>query len=250
MGLTANLLNLFRVDAQVRGLQSRLDSAQRYLDGQTAHLRTLNEQLEELQTRKRHVQANIANLETETATIDDRLEKLRDELNTSVTNKQYTAVLTELNTVKAQRSEIEDRELQQMEAVEQLDAAIAETEGQIGERTKVRDVARAQLEERHAEVGQRLSELEIERASAAGAVPESELAVFEQVSDTYDGEAMAPIEEVDRRHREYACGACNMHLPFEQVVSLMSHGDTLVRCTACDRILYLEEETRGALAPK
>ena len=70
------------------------------------------------------------------------------------------------------------------------------------------------------------------------------------MADAYDGEALGQIEEIDRRHREYACGSCNMHLPFETVASLLGGGDTVGRCAACGRILYLADETRGALAKK
>ena len=70
------------------------------------------------------------------------------------------------------------------------------------------------------------------------------------MADTYDGDAMAQVEEIDRRHRDYACGSCHMTVPFENVAVLLSGADTLVRCSACDRILYMQEETKGALAKK
>lgn len=250
MSLTDSLLRLFQVDSQVRGLRNRLDAANRYYAAQSGLVDSITNKHEELQSRRRQVQATVANLETEVKAIDERLEKLRDELNTSVTNKQYTAVLNELNVVKENRGAIEDRILQYMEQIEELDDEITATLEQIEERKKVREIAEAELTQRKADIGERLAELEAEREQAAAEVPGTQLAVFDQIASQYDGEAMAPIEEVDRRHREYACGACNMHMPFEHVLVLMGGSETLVCCTACDRILYLQEEVRGALAKK
>jgi predicted nucleic acid-binding Zn-ribbon protein len=41
-----------------------------------------------------------------------------------------------------------------------------------------------------------------------------------------------------------------MHIPFQAVSALLSSDDTLVRCTACDRIMYLQDETKGALTKR
>lgn len=250
MGLVDSLLNLYRVDVQVRGLRSRLNSAERYLSAQSKQLNDLTQQDLELQTRRRHLQATIGNQDVEVKTIDERLEKLRNELNSAVTNKQYSALLAELNTIKTGRAAIEDRMLADMEQVEKIQEQLKALDAQIAERTKLRDVAKAQLEERRNDVGHRLSELEAERQTAAAVVPPQALSVFEDLAETYEGETMAPIEEIDRRHREYACGECNMHIPFEQISQLTSRNEELVRCPSCSRILYMQEEMRGSLVKK
>ncbi len=250
MNLTDNLLKLHRVEGQVRGLRSRLTSAERYLTAQSTQLDDLRQQDAELKSRKRQLQATIANLETEGAAHVERIEKLREELNSASTNKQYTAVLNELNTIKKLRAAVDDRILEQMDAIEQLTAQLEELADRLTERAKVQEVAEAELQERKDDIGDRLAELEVERDAAACDVPGAELAVFNEVAHVHDGEAMAPVEEIDRRNREYACGECNMHMPFEAVALLMGETDALVRCSACTRILYLQEETRGALAKK
>ena len=117
MSLTDNLVNLYRIDAQVRGLRRRLESAQRHLEVQDRHLDELRQQRAEFDTRQRQLRATIGNLEGETSAIEQRLEKLRNELNGATTNKQYMAVLTELNTVKLSRGELDERQLQEMERV-------------------------------------------------------------------------------------------------------------------------------------
>jgi predicted nucleic acid-binding Zn-ribbon protein len=250
MSLTENLVSLFRIDAQVRGLRRRLESAERYLAAQNRRVDDLAAQRQELDARHRQIQAKIANLESETAALDERLEKLRNELNAATTNKQYTAVLHELNTAKDARSEIEDVVLQELERIDENKLLRDALEQDSAEREKVRAVAEEQLRQRHEEVGQRLAELEADRGVAAAAIPGRELRIFNELADAYDGEPMASIEEIDRRRREYACGACNMHIPFQAVSALLSSSDTLVQCTACGRIMYLQDETRGALTKR
>jgi len=250
MSLTDDLVNLFQIDAQVRGLRRRLDSAERYLAAQTRQGDELGTQRQELEVRHRQIQAKIANVEGETAALDERLEKLRNELNTATTNKQYGAVLSELNTAKDARSELEDLALQEMERVDENQQQRADLKQELAERRKVKAIAEEQLRERHDEVGERLAELEAEREVAAAAVPQHALRIFDELAEAYDGEPMSPIEEIDRRHREYACGTCRIHIPFQTVSALLSSGDNIVRCTACDRIMYLQEDTRGALTKR
>ncbi len=250
MSLTDNLLQLFRVDKQARGLRGRLDSAQRYLAAQNRQLEVIEQQRLELESRRRQIQARIHNSETETGALDERIEKLRGDLNSSSTTKQYSAVLTELDTIKRSRSEIEDRALQELEQIELIETQLKALAADLAERAKVREVAMGELRQRQNDVGQRLAELDRERAAAAAVIPEAERRIFNEIADANEGEAMAPVEEIDHRRREYSCGACNMELPFESIATLLGAGDVLKRCTACGRILYLEAETRGAFAKK
>ncbi len=250
MSLTENLLALFRVDSQARGLRGRLESAERYLAAQTRQVEDLERQREEMEARRRQLQAKVANLEGESALLDQRIEKLRTELNNASSNKQYSAVLGELNAIKLSRTDLDNRTLQQMEQIEQIATQLAKLAADLAERQKVRGVAAAELRQRHEDVGQRLAELDAERRSAAAVIPPRELSVFNEVANSYHGEAMASVEEIDRRHREYACGACNLSLPFEAVAALLGTSEGMTRCPACGRILYMEEKTRGALVKK
>jgi len=250
MTLTERLINLYRVDQQLRGLQTRLDAAQRYFDAQQNQLADVRGLLAELRTRKKHHQARIGNLETDGATFDEQVEKFRKDLNSATTNKQYSAVLSELETVKNNRKGIDDTTIEEMESIERIDGELETVEAQETERLKVCKVAKTQLTERREEIGTRLEELQRERDVAASDIPGAELAVFDEMAHAHDGEAMATVEEVNRRHREYACSECNILMPFERVVALMEPNSGLVQCAACGRILFLHEELRGELLPK
>ena len=250
MAVIESLLNLFRVDAQVRGLRSRLTAAEKYLAGQDKQLSDLARQHQELQNRRKQHQAGLATNDLEMKSFDQRIEKLRNDLNSSATTKQHQAVLTEMNSMRAKRGEIEDKMLAEMEAIEKLAEQFTALEAQVADRTKVRDRAKVDLEERRNDVGARLAELETERVQAAALVPEKVLALFDKLADDFDGEAMSAIEEIDRRNREYVCNSCNMHLPFELVAQLTNRCETVYRCPSCTRILYVKEELKVSTGKK
>jgi hypothetical protein len=245
-----NLLNLFQIDTQVRGLRGRVESAQRQVSVHTRQLQELQQQLAEAQTRRKHLLATIGNLEGEIRLIDQRIEKFRTDLGNSTNKKQYDAVLSELEGAKKSKKTLEERVLKEMEQVEQFDGQLADLQKRADDRQRVCTVAAQELKQRRADVSDRLTELERQREAAAAIVPAAELELFNELCEIHDGQAMAPVEEIDRRNREYACGACNMHIQFNLISLLAGAAGAVVRCSACGRILYLQDETRGTLARK
>lgn len=247
MSLMEHLLTLYRVDSQVRALQTRVDAGERDVTAQTKLLTGLQRQEAELASQARQVQATIHNLETEAQAFGERIAKLRGELNSSQNDKQYKAVLAEVKSLEAKKKECDDRALAEMERLEQVKKQAASVAGQLAERRKIHDVVKTQLDERKAECRDRLAELEREREIAGKRVPDRERKIFNKVASDCDGEVMAEIEEIDRRHKEFACSSCRMEIPYASVATLMSDSNILVQCTACTRILYLAEQTKEVL---
>ena len=249
MPLIDNLLTLYNVDRQVRSLRSQVESAQIYLNVQKKQMDEIRVEQAENEQQQMQRKANIANTETETGSIDTRIDHLRDELKQAVNDKQYSALLAEVNTLKERRSAFEDELLGEMSALEELEAAAAEINEREQEREKVMKVAEKELKTRESEIADQLAELETERGAAAVVIPEDVLADFDEIADDYEGESMAAIEIIDQKRREYSCTSCSLHLPLETVSVLMGNKDTIVKCGQCDRILYLEEASREALSP-
>jgi len=249
MPLIDNLLTLYKVDRQVRSLQSRVESAQLYLKVQTKLMTTIAVELSENELRLKQHKSNIAVAETETGSIDARVERLREDLNKAVNDKEYKALLAEVNTLKDQRKAFEDEMLIEMASVETLDTTLVEITAKIDERKKITKVAEKELDVRQDEIAEQLAELEKERATAASVIPADILEDFDEIADDYEGESMASIEIIDKKRKEYSCNSCSLHLPLESIVQLMANDDTIVKCGQCDRILFLGQASKEALAP-
>src|SRR6185295_7164516 len=114
------LLRVFRVDQQLQGLQSRLRAAEKFLEEQTKQLQQIETKRDTVHTQLKQMQATVADHEGEMARLDARVEQLREQMNAARTNKEYKAFLTEINTIKADRSAAETAALEVMTKADEL----------------------------------------------------------------------------------------------------------------------------------
>ena len=250
MPLIENLLALYTVDRQVRSLRGRVESAQIYLRVQEKQIADIDVERSEVEQQLKQRKSNIALIETETGSIDDRIVHLREELNQASNDKQYSALLAEVNTLKERQKAFEEDELLEMTASDELEARLAEIQGRWDERQKVAGSAKQDLETRENEISEQLTELEKEREVAASLIPEATLDQFDSIADDFEGEAMAAIEVLDQKRKEYGCTSCSLQIPLDSITKILGHPDDIITCVSCDRILYLENETREAIASK
>ncbi len=240
MSLTDDLIALYRVDSQWRGLRSRVDSARDVLRIRERKLGDVKALHEESESRRRQAQAHVANLEGEAADFAARIEKLRTELNASTTDKQYQAILTEMKSLQSLRDEVETSQLAEMERIESMSREVEDLAEQVADRTRLVEVARNECAECEAAVAERLGELERDRADAAAKIPDKVMTIFDEVAEQNEGETLAAVIEVSKRHREYSCGACHVQMPYYLVVNLHDTSTGVQQCPNCNRILHLE----------
>ncbi len=252
MSVTEKLLRVFRADQQLGGLQGRLRAAEKFLDEQTRLLAQIDAKRDAVNAQFRLAQAAAANHEGEMARFDAKIESLREQMNSAKTNKEYKAFLTELSTFKAEKSNAETAALEQMTKLDELKKQVAELDTQRAEREKVQKVAQEDRAKRAEEIKDRLNQLTTERATLVKEVPADALAIYTDLVRRLGDEAMAAVQELDRRRHEYSCGSCQMAVPVETVSALIrgtAPNAPLVRCVSCGCLLYIEKEVADRLQP-
>jgi len=247
MSLQEKLHRLFLLDQQMRGLRRRLDAAERRHTAQKRKLDQYETQLAELEAQLQQVKAHVQTLEGEADGVEARMSRLREQINTITSNKEYSAALVELNTFKLEKNKIEEQNLEQMARVEELEAKRAEVATRRDEQRKLVEAAEQEVVAAREEVGERLDAVTAQRAEAAAVIPGETMRTFDRLVAQHDGEAMAPITEENRRRKEYHCGGCYLLVPVERLNSLMMGNESLITCPSCGRILYLESALGEAL---
>lgn len=235
------LIKLQRVENRLRAAKTKLARCRRGVLFQENQLRTLQNGLEAKQEEIKQTKLQASRLEMDLKERDEQISKLRNHLNLARTNKEYSALLTELNTAKADDSKIEAQVLELMKNVEADETACEEIKSQIETQRGKVDEVRKESEAKAAEIEKDIEEVQAEWDVAAKDIPAESLQIFNRVAETYDGEAMAEVEQVDENAQSYSCGGCFMGIPAE-IVNVLSGKDEIIRCSNCTRILYLKKE--------
>ena len=107
MGPVLNgLLKLQSVENRLRAAKAKLARCRRSVIIQENQVRSLQSALEAKKEETQLTKVQSDRLELELKTRDAEVAKLRGALNNAKTNKEYAAVLTQLNTTKADNSKI------------------------------------------------------------------------------------------------------------------------------------------------
>lgn len=249
MTLQEKLQALAAHDDRLRALRSRLDAGLRRHKAQANKLAQIRQQHDELADQLKATKAHAQTLENDAKAAEDRTGKLREQMNAVKTNKEYSALLVEVNALKAEQGRLEEMVLEHMEKVEERQAELAEIEAKADEQQKLVDLAQGEVDEAQAEVGDQVAEVTAERDAAAALVPDDVLATYRKLLDDHDGEAVCGVEEQNKRRMEYTCAGCFMALPIEKVNAAITKPDVLTQCNSCGRILIVPAEIREGLSP-
>jgi len=240
-GTLEALLNLQSVERQIVEVRRELEAKREAVAAHRRRIEDLQADLQTLNEAHKARQKEAAAVELELKAREEEVAKLRASLRTAKTNKDYAAILTRINTLKADNSKFEEEGLRLIQAAEDVQEQAKAVERQIAEaKEALAEVERNSAEE-VARLESALAALQQKRDEAARGVPAEALSVFERIARKRDGDAMARIIVVgDKPPYQYVCSGCNMSIRAEHANALRTR-DEIRLCDCCRRILYLEE---------
>jgi predicted nucleic acid-binding Zn-ribbon protein len=242
MGPVLNgLIKLQSVENRLRVEKAKLTRCRRNVIIQENQIRTLQNALEAKKEEIQLSKIQFDRLELELKSKDEQITRLRASLNIAKTNKEYSAVLTQLNTTKADNSKIESQSLGLLKNIEADEAECEEIQSQINEQKQHLEQLRTEVEALASKYQADIDKIQAEWDKVAKTIPDKPLEIFKRVTETYDGQAVAMIEQQDGKKGVYSCGGCFMGITAECVNLLMTKDD-IIRCPNCTRILVLGSE--------
>ncbi|HXF59163.1 MAG TPA: C4-type zinc ribbon domain-containing protein [Candidatus Saccharimonadales bacterium] len=227
------LLQLQRYDAQLMEIQKKRDEIPRRRDALKAaldHAKATHEHakkdLEKVRLERRAQEKEIEVLQAEWSKLERQLLDVK-------TNKEYQAMLTEIQGLKSKRSDRETVILEHFEREESLVAASKQAEQRIAEEEKRLKAGEADLEKEAASLDQSIHSIKVDRDAVRPGVPAAILARYDRLAGTRDGIAVAEV-------RKNACSACFKALTPHAVQNARKM-DAVQQCESCGRILIWSE---------
>ena len=184
-------------------------------------------------------QAERRGIEKDLAAVQGRLSKFKDQLMEVKTNREYTAMLKEIETAQAEVGSFEDRLLERMLQQDELSAAVTAAERSLAAEEKEVAAERATLERERAELEEGLERTVGARRELEAQIDPSALATFEAVARSRRGVALAEA-------RDGICTICHVRLR-PQVFNEVRRNAGIIRCDSCQRILYFVPPRTGGV---
>jgi len=132
-------------------------------------------------------------LEGDLAMVETRISKYQGQLMEVKTNKEYTAMLSEIETVKNERGGIETRILQEMEAADALERSIREKEIELAAEQRKVSAALEVLGREQEGLEAQNARLDAERKEVEGGLPRELVTEFVRISRGRGGLAVARV---------------------------------------------------------
>jgi len=147
------------------------------------------------------------------------------------TNTEYSAVLTEIETIKQEKATVEDEILTLMERQDRVAGEIKEAEARLKASLARCDTEEAALRVKLAEVEGQLALARSERAGVTRDLSPVVLGDYEKLLRARGGLAIAPVMKPE------LCSGCRM-LVRPQRLQELKQQNSLIACESCGRYLY------------
>ena len=209
-----------RLPKQIEAIQASLAEAKKTVDAFKAKI---DQTRKDLRAKEKDLEVHAAKRAKEEA----RLYEVK-------TNKEYSAVLLEIEEIKQIKAKTEEEILGLMEMQERLAVDVKEAEGRLKTREEQARQDEGVVRGKLAKVEAELTVVRAERTTRAKALPVALLASYERIMKARGGTAVASVGAAS------ICGGCRMSIRPQALLELRN-AVGLMNCESCGRFLYWQE---------
>jgi predicted nucleic acid-binding Zn-ribbon protein len=231
-------MNLLR---DLQEIDQEISALEKTRSGYTEEQAVLTEDVTGVQKMLDQLKEEIGDLSTQESQLLQELDKERDNvarvearLPDIQTQKEYVAVLKEIDVAKKANKDLDDQLESKRKEISILEEDLLEKEGELAQLQEKAEARGAELTKLVDSTAGGLKGKIASRDKLAAELPKPLLRKYQRLFQRRNGLALALAHNG-------ACMGCNMQLPPQQYNQLLKVSE-LLTCPHCNRILYIEKE--------
>jgi predicted nucleic acid-binding Zn-ribbon protein len=227
-----HLVELQRVDLQIAGLRAELESLPKSMKEANLKISGAQGGVVAATQALAQIVAERKKWEFESQQWKDRAKKFRQQSSAVKTNEAFRALQHEIANAEAEVTKAEDRQLELMMSVEDLERGVKQAETRLREDEQEVATQRKAIESEGTEKKKLLDSRLAEREKILQPIPDDMRDLYARLAKRHNGMAMAQA-------RDGQCRGCGMRvLPHILQELRMETSEELFRCEGCGLILY------------
>ena len=224
------LIKLQTIDTKLKDLNDLLGDLPSKVEDLNNQEESTKNSISSKKNRSKELDLEISKIDLNISHASEKIEKLKDQLFLVTNNKQYDALMTEIDHLKGERTNSENQLIDLMEEKESTTQSIDSMESELQSLSENLHVRRKKLESVIEESAEEKSLLQKERDQNIKDIDQNMLKIYNRVIEHRGGLAVVKLQGS-------ACGGCGAHIP-PQTVSEVRAKSAVHTCGVCGRFLY------------
>jgi predicted nucleic acid-binding Zn-ribbon protein len=224
------LWELQKIDLELKGIKEEKDRYPKEIkkldEKQKIEKERIQKEREKIESLEKTRRQKEGHLNTE----QEKIKRAEGRMSEVKTNKEYQALLSEIDTIKEANSRIEEEILQVMDEIDELKKDLSKREKEMGSTLEKIEGEREKLQEKTAQ-GEKAWSERVERRELLSKQIESKLVkLYNTLKEKRQGVGVVSV-------KNETCQGCFLNVPPQLFIEVQKN-NALVRCPHCNRILY------------
>ena len=228
------LIQLQDCDNRIREIIKKRNEGPSRIKELEAELNSLEKRFQEDNERLELLQKDRRQIEEDLQQIENKVEKSEIKLTGIKSNKEYKAVLKEIDDLNHSRLATEEKVLQLMEEIEDLERRCTDNRAQEADMRKKFETERDEILKEIKDLDMELEDFEKQRNLISKTIDEDLLKRYIFLKERKEGQAIGPVISG-------VCQVCHMGIPPQKFNELIG-GHDLLTCPNCNRMIYWGED--------
>ena len=234
MSLLANLVKLQEIDSSIQSIEELQGDLPKNVEELKTNLSRISSQISNDEKRLQEIDIETRKTQTIQKTNKDKINNLQEQVYRVKSNREYDALMSEIDHLKNELSEYELKELELSEEKDNLSNKLKENQSENDVIAEKLDKQKTSLDKNIVETKEELGSLKTKREIITSEISEQHLGLYDRIKSARGGVAVVPV-------KNQSCGGCHSKIP-SQLEVFIRDGNKLTQCNVCRQILYWDDK--------